>query len=647
MDNLDRRTYGQKEITEEIKNIFTYYDGYRKQFEDKVIKNYKTFIGYVEEVEEEGKSNLHIPKTYEILDTIRARILTTFFNNRPYIEFTAMPTAAEVSKMIINEEKAEVAGSFVDEQLEKNNIKSVFYDFVTTMLFAPAAFVSVGWRYKEEQVKKKTKVPEVNEKTQSYTGDWAWGIVESTETIWDDNEINNVDFFDFWGDPDSTNLDDARGVFHREWITKSKLKDKLELLARIGDGVVYDIDLDKVTGNSRKSSEGKYKRLSSVGISSTGSDPFKNSEDERISSKEEVELLHYWEDDRHTMLVNREEVIYDGANPYWRHRKKPFIKATYDQLPNQFYGLSAVELIKPMQEELNTMHNQRMDNVNMLLNSMWKKLRGSDITESDLVSRAGGVVEVDNMDDLEQIQMSDIPQSAFMSEQKLSSDLEKALGTPANIRGGSAGGEQSATEANIIAQSAGTRFGVKIELFASLGLKRMAHMMDLNNQQFICDDRAARLDPEERNSWQSIAPDDLVGEYDYRPATSSVEKAANKDLRRQQLTEVLGFLMQAEIPFINYKKMVEEWLKEYDISNPEKFMIPEEEFEMVRRQAIEEYSQQIGVPVQNEFFTTAKSGNTGGTGNLGKAQMKNPTKAAGGMTSKGQPQPQPFNNGGS
>jgi hypothetical protein len=105
--------------------------------------------------------------------------------------------------------------------------------------------------------------------------------------------------------------------------------------------------------------------------------------------------------------------------------------------------------------------------------------------------------------------------------------------------------------------------------------------------------------------------------------------------------------MQAEIPFINYKKMVEEWLKEYDISNPEKFMIPEEEFEMVRRQAIEEYSQQIGVPVQNEFFTTAKSGNTGGTGNLGKAQMKNPTKAAGGMTSKGQPQPQPFNNGGS
>jgi len=105
--------------------------------------------------------------------------------------------------------------------------------------------------------------------------------------------------------------------------------------------------------------------------------------------------------------------------------------------------------------------------------------------------------------------------------------------------------------------------------------------------------------------------------------------------------------MQAEIPFINYKKMVEEWLKEYDISNPEKFMIPEEEFAMVRRQAIEEYSQQIGVPVQNEFFTTADSGKTGGTGNLGKAQMSNPTKAAGGMTSQGQPQPQPFNNGGS
>lgn len=636
VDNLERRQYNKDEITEEIKNIFTYFDSYRKQYEEKVIENYKTFIGYMEKAEE-GKSNLHIPKTYEILDTIRARILTTFFKDRPFIEFAPMPTAADLQQNIISEEKAEVAGSFVDEQLEKNNIKSVFYDFVTTMLFAPASFLSVGWRYEEQEIKRKTKVPEVDPMTKSYTGRWFWDTVESKETIWDDNEINNVDFFDFWGDPDASTIDDSRAVFHREWITKKRLKEKLELLQRIGDGIVYNVDIDKIPQMARKGEEGKYRRLSSVGISTLGTDPFKSSKNESINDKEELELLHYWEDDRHAILVNREEVIYDGANPYWRHRKKPFVKATYDQLPNEFYGLSAVEIIKPMQEEINTMHNQRMDNVNMLINNMWKRLRGSDIKDDDLVSRPNGVIDVDNMEDLQPIQMPDIPQSAFMSEQKLTGDLQAALGTPANVRGAQSSSDQSATEANITAQAAGTRFGVKIELFATMGLKRLAYLMDLNNQQFICDERAARIDPEERNAWQSVSPDDLIGEHDYRPATSSVEKAANKELRRQQLTEVLGFLMQSQVPFINYQKLIEEWLKEYDITNPEKFMIPEQQYEMIRRQAIEEYTQQIGVPQQNEFSTT---------GNLGKSQVRRPKKSAGGMSSQGQPQPQPFNNGG-
>jgi hypothetical protein len=165
-------------------------------------------------------------------------------------------------------------------------------------------------------------------------------------------------------------------------------------------------------------------------------------------------------------------------------------------------------------------------------------------------------------------------------------------------------------------------------------------MMDLNNQQFVCNERAARIDPEEKNSWQSIAPDDLIGEFDYRPATSSVEKAANKELRRQQLTEILGFLMQAQVPFINYKKLIEEWLHEFDISTPEKFFIPDQEFEMIRRQAIDEFTQQMGIPVPDGGFATTNNGN------LGKGQMGNPAKVAGGMGPGGQPQPQPFNNGG-
>ena len=642
MINLERRKYEQDEITQEIKDIFTYYDSYREQFEEKAIENYKLFVGYRKKVEQ-NRSNLHIPKTYEILDTIRSRFLSSFFDQRPYIEFTTMPEAGDVRSVMVNEDKAKVAASFVDEQLERNNVKSVFYDFVTSMLIFPASFLGVGWKYEEDYIKKKTKVPIVD-KYGSYTGEWKWDIVESKEVIWDDNEIFNIDFFDFWGDPDKTDIDEARGVFHREFTTIDEVKNKLELLARVGDGVVYPVDFDSLEPYSNSEEKGRYKRLSAIGITNFSNDPFANKKTGETSGKQEVELLHYWEDDRHTILLNRDKVIYDGANPYWRHKKKPFIKATYDQLPNEFYGMSAVDIIKPMQEELNTMHNQRMDNVAMLVNRMWKRLRGSDIDESQLVSRPNGVIDVDNMEDLVPVDMPDIPQSAFVSEEKLTVDIQRALGTPANIRGAVSETDQSATEATITAEAAGTRFGTKIEIFKEKGIKRMAMMMDLNNQQFVCDERAARLDPEDRNAWQTVKPNDLVGEFDYRPATSSIEAAANKELRREQLTQIIGFLMQAQVPFVNYQKLISEWLKQFDIDNPEKFLIPEEQFDILKRQVIEEYTQQVGVPAKDDAIKTSKQG--GMNGHLGGSQIKSPRRSGGGMTREGTPKPQPARMGG-
>lgn len=650
MQTLERKQYKQSEITQRIKDIFTYFDNYRDNYEEDAIDWYKAFVGYKEDKNiPDGKSNLHIPKTYEIVDTIRARILSSFFDQRPYIEFTTMPEAADPRSFAVNEDKAKVAASFVDEQLEKNNVNSVFYDFVTSMLIFPSAFLGVGWRYEKKTVKRKTQVPIYDQQTGSYTGQWGWDIVESEEIIWDDNEIFNIDFFDFWGDPDATNIDDSRAVFHREFTTIKDVKEQLQLLEAVGDGIVYPVDWDKIPDYSAKEDEGVYRRLSAIGISNTDADPFKNHKDKEFSDKEEVELLHYWEDDRHTILLNRDTVIYDGANPYWRHMKKPFIKATYDQLPNEFYGMSAVQIIYDMQEEVNTMHNQRMDNVSLLINRMWKKLRGTDVDEKDLISRAGGVVEVDNMDDIMPIDMPDIPQSAFVSEEKLGMDIQRALGTPANVRGAQSERDQSATEASITAQAAQTRFGTKIKLFETVGLKRMAMMMDLNNQQFICNRRAARIDPEDRNNWQAIEPNDLVGEFDYSPATSSAEAAANKDLRREQLTEIIGFLMQAQVPFINYKKLIEEWLSEFDIKNPEKFMIPEQQYEIIRRQLLEQMTPQEGVPVQdNDIYSTKQESKTMAsmTGNLGKSQMSSPQRRSGGMSANGTPQPQPGQRGG-
>ena len=578
-----------KELFTEQMTIFQYYDSYRKQYDEIALDCYKKFVGYKEESEadrlarergEVTRSNLHIPRTYQIIDTIRSRIVMTFFGHYPYVEFSPQPTHLDRFSLQLAEDKAKIASALVNEQLKKNNIATRFYDFVTSLLTFPAGYLGVGWRYEQAYVKKKVPAPEIIQTTFGpyYTGKTVYQVVENLESIWDDNEIVNIDYFDFWPDPKATDLDDCRGVFQREFVTFDELMQMLEFYRYLNEGNIYIQDpeeLWEIQGTSLE--RGRDWRLSETGISS-GVDVFINATDMRLKRNTEFELLHYWENDRHTITVNRQKVIYDGPSPYWRHRKLPFIAATYERLPNQFFGMSAVQIISDLQEEENTIHNQRTDNVNFILNKMWKVRRGADIDESELVSRPFGVIHVDHPDDVSEVHVADVAASSFHQQNIISTIMENTLATPPVIQGAESGSRKTATETLKMTGNAGMRFDVKIVLFRELGLNRLCMLMDMNNQQFIDDRRLVRLNLVDTVKWRSIDPGDLIGEYDYRPASPLLDPAVNKEVRREQLSHMLQVLIQMSVPFVDYHKLLEEWLRSFDIDNTEKFIIPREQW---------------------------------------------------------------------
>ena len=139
------------------------------------------------------------------------------------------------------------------------------------------------------------------------------------------------------------------------------------------------------------------------------------------------------------------------------------------------------------------------------------------------------------------------------------------------------------------------RFDVKIVLFRELGLNRLCMLMDMNNQQFIDDRRLVRLNLVDTVKWRSIDPGDLIGEYDYRPASPLLDPAVNKEVRREQLSHMLQVLIQMGVPFVDYHRLLEEWLRSFDIDNTEKFLIPREQWmqmqmyqQMLAQQAAEQ-----------------------------------------------------------
>jgi len=568
-----------KEKTQELLNLFSFFESYRQQWDERAVTWYKQFVGYKEE-REDGRSNLHIPRTYQIVDTIRARMMDSLFKTRPYIEFDPLPAFQAPTAMQATEEKARIGSGLLDEQLEKNNIIAKWYDYLTSGLVFPKGVLGVGWRYEEQYMRRKVPEPEIIQTAYGpqYTGNYNNQFQEGREVIWDDNEIVNVDYFDFWPDPKGYDLDSCRGVFQREFITREDLIQRLNFLHDLGNGEIYlesTNELDEMA-DAENLERGRERRQAEVNISDHMLNTFSSSRDNQMKKNTEFELLHYWEDNRHAIIVNRTKCIYDGPSPYWRHGKKPFVAFSFDRLPNEFYGLSAVQIISDLQEEENTIHNQRTDNVNFVLNKMWKVRRNADIDESQLVSRPHGVIYVDRADDVQELETKDVAASGFRNQNIVSTVMENALAAPPIMQGAQATKSQTATETMKQTGNAGLRFDVKVQLFADTDIKRLAYMMDKNNQQFINGRRLIKLGEEDGRKWRSITPGDLVGEYDYRPSTANIDPSTNKEVRREQLSHMIQMLMQMGVPFIEYHELVKEWLASFDIKNTEKFMIPKE-----------------------------------------------------------------------
>src|SRR5690606_10890162 len=272
-----RRTnrMNREELTRRLLARFEYARRYREPWEDRAVEWYKLYIGYRERAEE-GRSNLHIPRTYEQIDTLRARIVKSFFGSRPYIEFIPKPDNDQVHDAVrqANEAKARLASALVDDELERNNIYRPLHDWVTNLLISPLAIMSVRWRYEERTVRRRVEqavltvdpwtgvvLPMVD----PYTGQPVTQlvVVEQTEPEWDDNELQVVDFFDFWVDPKGHDVDSCRFVFQREWLTREQIEAYLSVLedemASVGGGEVFPVRWDEIQGQSEALlTEGKW-----------------------------------------------------------------------------------------------------------------------------------------------------------------------------------------------------------------------------------------------------------------------------------------------------------------------------------------------------------------------------------------------------
>lgn len=606
--------YDEAELTNQLLTEFAVDESARSPYESEVLRAYKQYTAYVEELTEEqkerlgGRSRLFIPKTFQQVDTWRARMLKATFNTSPYFDFVPRPVKdSDPQLMMTNSEKAKIPAALVNEQLDKNNIVQVGWDFYTQMAIAKAGILAVGWRYEKKTFKKRRKVGEVigdnlnklmlgNVKEVFQKKSWE-EIVDVEEVVWDDNEVTNVDWFDCWPDARgrNSNPDTWRHCWIRDWMTREQIENHLAKVKEAGSEVfpITEEEWEQLTNKNTTLDEGRALRLSSVSKHLENDDTATlDRTTDRNKKRILYEVLKYWTGEEYGLIISRYKLACYGSTPYWRHKKIPIVFQPYEPLPGEIQGRSFCDWLYHLQEELNTNRNQRIDNRAININTQW--ITTDDDLPDVIISRPGRVHRASQKDALVPVPVQDMTMTSVQEEQIIQKDMEDSMGTPAIAMGVDSQRDQTATEITTKNSNASARFDVRINLYQA-SLKRLCHLMDMNNQQFMTDERLLQIADEEGiNQWRQISVDDINGEWDYTPSGVNIDPFANKELRRQQFLKMMEIASKLGLPW-DKEIMGDDLLKTFDIRNPMKYKMSPEKMQqqlVARQQAEQEQMQQ-------------------------------------------------------
>jgi hypothetical protein len=267
-------------------------------------------------------------------------------------------------------------------------------------------------------------------------------------------------------------------------------------------------------------------------------------------------------------------------NPY-HHEKIPINLTRVNRNEGELYGISDIEVIESLQIELTDQRNQRNDILVRSLNPMWKAKAGETIDEAQLVFRPHGIIELDDVNNLQELRPNlENIRLAFQEEEIIKRDIQFASGISDFIVGqfqNSSGFNDTATGISLIQGAAQNRIVLKT-MFIQRTVKNIAEMIWALDQQFLPFDTVFRvLDPLSASNFKFIraTPQIINGKYDFKIV--SAPSAGNPQVRRNQLVQISQFITQM-MPLVNpeggqpqlevnWTNLIKKILDEFEISN--------------------------------------------------------------------------------
>lgn len=344
-----------------------------------------------------------------------------------------------------------------------------------------------------------------------------------------------VDFFEMYPHPAKIKVDDDLPLIRRKYCDAEYLK----RLAAMPQFAFKNLD-------QALKSDPISKTLSSILDD--------NGKLIEMKKREEYEVLEYWgpwdesyKDDKGEavkkeavpywiMVVNRSVCIRAIPNPY-NHQMPPFVKCTlYGDIKKNWFGIGIGQVGKPTQERINKVVNQRLDNVDLVLNKQGV-YNGNDPlinTKKLQVSKPGQFHKVSDVNgSIKFLDTPDVTASSYKEEEIAKADYRESTGAAEALMP-TAEQHRTASGINMLQGAAGMRFRPVVRKLEIELVQQVCFIYLSNLQQFMTMPEWIKLkDPMGKETPFLMKPEDIQYRANFIP--TGLTESANKEIQVSQL----------------------------------------------------------------------------------------------------------------
>lgn len=415
-------------------------------------------------------------------------------------------------------------------------------------------------------------------------------VVEENEIIYDNNRFQTLDWDEAYPDEAAKyTLHTGRDFIHQTRKTMRELYER----RRPDDTPLYR-NLDKIQATQSYTQEDADidRRLSTIGAAKQTWRQASQAKQELNRADMEVVIWEYWTPQWVVTVANTNTVIRLERNYFW-HRKMPFVDLNYTYIPNELFGIGAIESFRDLQTAIDTITNMDLDNWAMAVNQMHVVHRAADVAPEQLVARPWGTIytSLPPSESIMPLQKQSIAAETSMKQQEMRSNIMLASGlTDMHYMGTSSGSRigRTATGMNMAQEETNTRFQSIVTLAEFMTLKPALKMMASNNVQFMRTSKWVQIVGEAKYESRSelINPEDIWGEVDIK--FHGAQRLGQQQQRQggfMNFLKVIGsvpVLMNQAKPRALFEQAVRlfmEWsdVKEFMVDAPEDMVSPETE----------------------------------------------------------------------